>query len=146
MAQQIREDYRPAGYGIPFHGGSAAYYHREEPPFFVAYAEAISLGLTQLVGAYSGYVALREWLKRRMKNRMDAYLIEVEEQAADLGSLSLAELVSHREALYEIRHRALSDLVSERVLADESFTIFQNHLRDEFAAIEARIMEKQAGG
>jgi hypothetical protein len=27
-------------------------------------------------------------------------------------------------------------------LADESFTIFQNHLRDEFAAIEARINEK----
>jgi hypothetical protein len=60
--------------------------------------------------------------------------------------LSLAELVGHREALYEIRHRALSDLVSERVLADESFTIFQNHLRDEFAAIEARIKEKQAAG
>ncbi len=146
VAQQIREDYRPAGYGIPFHGGAAAYYHREEPPFFVAYAEAISLGLTLLVGAYSGYVALREWMKRRMKNRMDAYLIEVEEQATDLGSLSLAELVSHRDALYEIRHRALSDLVSERVLADQSFTIFQNHLRDEFAAVEARIEEKSASG
>jgi len=32
--------------------------------------------------------------------------------------------------------------VNERLLADESFTIFQNHLRDEFAAIEARITEK----
>ncbi|MCJ7753655.1 MAG: hypothetical protein MUP13_03745, partial [Thermoanaerobaculales bacterium] len=108
-----------------------------------AYAEAISLGLTLLVGAYSGYLALREWMKRRMKNRMDAYLIEIEELAADLSSLSLPELISHRDALYEIRHRALSDLVSERVLADQSFTIFQNHLSDEFAAIEARINEQK---
>jgi len=143
VAQQIREDYRPGAYAIPFHDGAEAYYHREEPPFFVAYAEAISLGLTLLVGAYSGYLALREWMKRRMKNRMDAYLMEIEEESADLGSLSLDELISHRDALYTIRHRALSDLVSERVLADENFTIFQNHMRDEFAAIEARIKEKK---
>ncbi len=144
VAQRIHEDYRPGASVIPFHQGAVRFYHREQPPFFVAYAEAMSLGLTLLVGAYSGYVALREWMKRRMKNRMDAYLIEIEEQAADLGSLSLAELISHRDALYEIRHRALSDLVSERVLADQSFTIFQNHMRDEFAAIEARIKEKTA--
>jgi TRAP transporter TAXI family solute receptor len=143
VAQRIHEDYRPGGYVIPFHRGAVGYYHREEPPFFVAYAEAISLCLTLLVGAYSGYLALREWMKRRMKNRMDAYLIEIEEQAADLGTLSLDELISHRDALYTIRHRALSDLVSERVLADENFTIFQNHMRDEFAAIEARITEQK---
>ncbi len=144
VAQQIREDFRPSGYAIPFHDGAEAYYHREEPPFFVAYAEAISLFLTLLVGAYSAYIALREWMKRRMKNRIDAYLIEVEEQTADLGSLSYEALLEHRDALYEIRHRAFSDLVSERVLADQSFTIFQNHMRDEFAAVEARIKEKMA--
>jgi len=146
VAQQIHEDYRPTGYVIPFHEGAVAYYHREEPPFFVAYAEAISLGLTLLVGAYSGYIALREWMKRRMKNRIDAYLIEVEEQTADLGSLSLEELIRHRDALEAIRHRAFSDLVAERLLADQSFTIFQNHMRDEFAAIEAHIKDRASAG
>jgi TRAP transporter TAXI family solute receptor len=146
VAQQIHEDCRPAAYQIPFHDGAAAYYHREEPPFFVEYAEAISLGLTLLVGLYSGSIALREWMRRRMKNRIDAYLIEVESQSSDLGSLSLEQLVEHRDALDEIRHRAFSDLVSERLLADESFTIFQNHLRDEFAAIEVRIKERAASG
>jgi hypothetical protein len=81
-----------------------------------------------------------------MKNRIDAYLLEVEQSTADLGSLSLDELIEHRDALDEVRHRAFSDLVSERLLADESFTIFQNHLRDEFAAIEARITEKSKQG
>jgi len=142
VARRIREDYRPGTAAIPFHGGAVSYYHRQEPPFFVKYAEAISLGLTLLVGLYSGSIAFREWMRRRMKNRIDSYLLEVEGQAADLGSLSLEELIDHRDSLDEIRHRAFSDLVSERLLADESFTIFQNHLRDEFAAIEARITEK----
>jgi len=142
VASRIRENYRPGAVAIPFHEGAVAYYHREEPPFFVEYAEAMSLGLTLLVGAYSGYIALREWMRRRMKNRLDAYLLEVERQTEDLGSLSLDELMEHRDALDQVRHRAFSDLVTERLMADESFTIFQNHLRDEFAAIEARIQEK----
>ncbi len=142
IARRIREDYRPGAVTIPFHQGAVSYYHREEPAFFVEYAEAMSLGLTLLVGLYSGYIALREWMRRRMKNRIDAYLLEVERQTEDLGSLSLDELMVHRDALDEVRHRAFSDLVTERLLADESFTIFQNHLRDEFAAIEARIKEK----
>jgi TRAP transporter TAXI family solute receptor len=142
VAGRIREDYRPATVAIPYHRGAIAYYHREEPAFFVEYAEAISLGLTLLVGLYSGSIAFREWMRRRMKNRIDAYLLQVEEQTAELGTLSLAKLIAHRDALDDIRHRAFSDLVSERLLADESFTIFQNHLRDEFTAIEARITEK----
>jgi TRAP transporter TAXI family solute receptor len=144
VAQQIHEDYRPAAYQIPFHTGAAAYYNREEPPFFVEYAEAISLGLTLLVGLYSGSIALREWMRRRMKNRIDAYLLEIDRQTTDLGSLTLEELIEHRDALDQVRHRAFSDLVNERLQADQSFTIFQNHLRDEFAAIEARIKDKTA--
>jgi len=146
VARRIREDYRPAAVTVPYHRGAIAYYHREEPAFFVEYAEAISLGLTLLVGLYSGSIAFREWMRRRMKNRIDAYLLEVEEQTSDLGSLSLEKLIDHRDALDDIRHRAFSDLVSERLLADESFTIFQNHVRDEFAAIEARITEKTQSG
>jgi len=146
VARRIHEDYRPAAVTVPYHRGAIAYYHREEPAFFVEYAEAISLGLTLLVGLYSGSIAFREWMRRRMKNRIDAYLLEVEEQTADLGSLPLEKLIEHRDALDDIRHRAFSDLVSERLLADESFTIFQNHLRDEFTAIEARITEKTKSG
>lgn len=146
VARRIREDYRPGAVAIPFHQGAIAYYHREEPPFFVEYAEAISLGLTLLVGIYSSYIALREWMRRRMKNRIDAYLLEVEGQTGALVSLSLDDLIEHRDALEQLRHRAFSDLVSERLLADESFTIFQNHLRDELAAIEARIQEKTNSG
>lgn len=142
VAKRIREDYRPGEAIFPYHLGAAAYYEREEPPFFVEYAEALSLGLTLLVGAYSGFLALREWMRRRMKNRIDAYYIEVDNRTVNLDDLSLEGLIDHREALHDLRRRAFSDLVSERLLADQSFTIFQDHLRGEFSAVEARIAEK----
>jgi len=96
------------------------------------------------VGLYSGYIALREWMRRRMKNRIDAYLLEVEDLTDDLRNLSLEELVERRDTLDLVRQRAFSDLVSERLLADESFTIFQDHLRSELASIEARILEQKS--
>ena len=140
----IREKYNPAGTRIPYHAGAVAYYQREDPSFVVKYAEALSLGLTMLIGLYSAYIALREWLRRRMKNRIDAYLIEIDKQTADLATLSREELVERRDVLNQLRHRAFSDLVAEQLQANEAFSIFQNHLRDEFAAIEARIQEMKS--
>ena len=144
VASRIRESYQPGAAVIPYHRGAIAYYERSQPPFFVQYAEAISLGLTLLVGLYSAYIALREWMRRRMKNRIDAYLLEVEDLADDLRNLSLEELIERRDTLDRVRQRAFSDLVSEKLLADESFTIFQDHLRSELASIEARILEQKS--
>lgn len=142
IAQGIREDYAPDRSVIPYHIGAVAHYSREEPPFLVEYAEAISLGLTVLVGLYSGYITLREWARRRKKNRIDAYLVRVEKISRNMADFTLEEMLAHRDALDKLRQRAFSDLVRERLVADESFTIFQNYLRDEFAAVEARIKEK----
>jgi TRAP transporter TAXI family solute receptor len=143
VAHRIREDYRPGAFAIPYHAGAEAYYDREQPPFFVEYAEAMSFGFTLLVAAYSGIFAVRQWMRRKMKDRVDAYLIEVDRLAADLGNLTLGELRTLRDQLEGLRQRAFSDLVQERLYADEAFTIFQNHLGQEFSAIEARIEEKK---
>jgi hypothetical protein len=146
VAHRIREDYRPGAFAIPYHAGAEGYYDREQPPFFVEYAEAMSFGFTLLVAAYSGFFGIRQWMRRKMKDRVDAYLIEVDRLAADLANLSLGELRTLRDELEGLRQRAFSDLVQERLYADEAFTIFQNHLGQEFLAIEARIEEKKNAG
>jgi TRAP-type uncharacterized transport system substrate-binding protein len=142
VAGRIREDYRPEAQFVPYHAGAVAYYERADPPFYVEYAETMSLALTLLVGAYSGFFALREWMRRRMKNRIDGYYLEVERLSGDLSSLSPEQLAENRDALEKVRSRAFSDLVAERLRADESFTIFQDHVRSQLASIEARIAEQ----
>ncbi|MGB5814782.1 MAG: TAXI family TRAP transporter solute-binding subunit [Thermoanaerobaculia bacterium] len=144
VAGRIREDYRPDAHFVPYHEGAVAYYERADPPFYVEYAETMSLALTLLVGTYSGYIALREWMRRRMKNRIDSYYMQVNRLTGDLGALSLEELAENRDALEKLRSRAFSDLVGERLRADESFTIFQDYVGGQLASIDARIAEKTA--
>ena len=144
IARKIRENYDPSSVNIPYHGGAIAYYHREEPPFFVEYAEALSLGLTLMLAIYSVFIALREWFRRRMKNRVDAYLLEVERLATDFQTLDHHQLVKLHAEMEKLRRSAFADLVAERLLADEAFLILQNHLRDELSDIKIQI-EKSTG-
>jgi hypothetical protein len=76
-----------------------------------------------------------------MKNRVDAYLLKVERLTENYHNLNQVELVTQQGALEQLRRAAFADLVAERLLADEAFIILQNHLRDELAAIEAKIIE-----
>ena len=139
VARKIREDYDPATVSLNYHRGATAYYQRKEPPFFVEYAEALSLGLTLLLAIYSVSIALRQFVRRRMKNRVDAYLLQVEQLSADCRGLDQQGLKSQHAALHELRRKAFSDLVAERLLADDAFIILQNHLRDELREIEAAL-------
>jgi TRAP transporter TAXI family solute receptor len=142
VVRKIRENYNPTTVSIPYHTGATAYYRREEPPFFVEYAEALSLGLTLMLTIYSVFIAVREWSRRRMKNRIDAYLLRVESLVHNCETLSLDDLQGQKESLRGLRRDAFSDLIAERLLADEAFTILQSHLRDELAAIEILINQK----
>jgi TRAP transporter TAXI family solute receptor len=145
VARKIRENYDPSAVLIPYHPGATGYYRREEPPFFVEYAESLSLVVTLLLGLFSIFIALREWLRRRMKNRVDGYLLEVESLAADVHTLAYDELIARQREMETLRRAAFADLVSERLLADEAFIILQNHLRDELAGVDARIAESSPG-
>ena len=143
-ARIIRENYDPANVTVPYHPGAVAYYRREEPPFFVEYAEALSLGLTLMLAIYSGYIAFRELIRRRMKNRVDGYLLEVERLASYLPSMSLEDLLVRQATMEALRRAAFADLVAERLLADEAFTILQNHLRDELNELASVIRVKES--
>jgi TRAP transporter TAXI family solute receptor len=139
VARNIRENYDPASVALAYHSGAAAYYRREEPPFFVEYAEALSFGLTLLLAIYSVSIAVREWMRRRMKNRVDAYLLEVERLAAITPGMNRGDLLRQYAEVEKLRRSAFADLVAERLLADEAFIILQNHLRDELAVIQSRL-------
>lgn len=139
FGERLRESYAPETARLPYHPGAAEYYERFRPSFVVEYAEPMSLGLTILVGLWSGSVALRQWVRRRRKNRVDLYYIEVVQGAPRLATATEGELLSRREALVQVRERAFADLVAERLEADESFVILQNHIDSELASIQRRL-------
>jgi TRAP transporter TAXI family solute receptor len=135
----LRESYTPGTTGLAYHPGAVAYYERFQPPFIVEYAEPMSLGFTLLVAVWSAVLALRGWIRRVRKNRIDAYYVEVVRDALDLSRAGPEELLARRDRLVNVRERAFTDLVEERLEADESFTIFQNHVDGELASIQRRL-------
>jgi TRAP transporter TAXI family solute receptor len=146
VAQRIRERYSPGSSTIPYHPGAVAYYTRQQPAFVVEYAETMSLFLTLLVGVYSAYIALREWARRRRKNRIDAYYVEATSHFDDVHTASTESLFERRDALVELRRTAFRDLVDERLDANESFTILQDQIDSELRTIEALIRERSDRG
>ncbi len=138
VARLFREAYDASAAPYPYHEGARIYYDREEPPFLVAYAEAISLAITIGVGLFSGAIALREWLRRGRKNRIDDYYIRVQDHSRDIPDADLAQLDQIEEKLHGVRRDAFADLVAEKLEANESFIIFQDFLQAELGSIERR--------
>jgi hypothetical protein len=143
-ARRIHEKFQPESVLIPYHKGAVHYYQRTKPPFFVEYAETLSFFFTVLVGLFSVAVAFREWMRRKMKNRIDVFYVEVERLTGTIDEMSVDELVELRRSLGDLRRRAFAELVAERLEANESFTIFQDYLASERAAIDARIAGRAA--
>jgi len=130
-----RVDVRGLRFG--WHPGAADYYHRNKPGFLVVYAEVFSLLATLAFGIGSMLLGLREWVRRVRKNRIDVYYLEVQRIADDLGpELSAQELLERRGSLCSARRRAFSDLVAERLEAEESFSILVHFLESQVQEID----------
>ena len=135
------ESFDPARLRYPMHEGAFAWYHRKDPSFFVRYADLMSLVLTILLAAGSALLAARQWVRRRQKNRIDVYYIQIEQIARRTPNATREELMDKQRQLERVRRHAFHDLVRERVLADESFRIFQAFLQAEFETIRSRVQD-----
>ena len=138
VAAALDETVEMSGIRFPLHDGAVAYYARDEPSFFVEYAEAMSFGFTIAAALISGFIALREWLRRRKKNRIDVYYQRIGELTYGLRDADAAGLEEASAALLALRRQAFGDLVAEKLEANESFTIFQDLLRSELESIRDR--------
>lgn len=137
IGAQLRETFDETALRFPLHPGAQAYFSRDEPSFFIEYAEAMSLAFSVFIGLCSGLLALRAAIQRAKKNRIDVFYMELEELSKQsMRDLSLDELVQLKDQLIMVRRRAFHDLVAERLSADESFTIFQDFLRTQMNEVE----------
>lgn len=132
----LRESENPEASFLPFHKGSKSYYARENPSFVVEYAEVISLTITLLVGLWSIGALFVKWRAGLKKERIDVYY-------AQLGESSHLQDSDRLASLRRIHEHAFSDLMAERLAANESFIIFQDYLLSEITRTE-RSIDRQA--
>ena len=131
-AIEITEEFGHRDVHFTMHPGATSFFDRSEPGFIERYAEPMAFGLSLILAFFAMGAAVSKWLVRSKKNRVDVYysrlddlLTEINEH--DPGLERLAEI--EREVM-DMRREAVRELVNERLLADDSFQIFQSLLTD----------------
>ena len=138
-AIHLNEQFDRADLYAPLHDGAEAYYRRDAPAFYMKYADSISLIMTILAMLASCLIGLTQWLKRSKKNRIDVYYLQIRDVVSSSDKADRESLKSAKTALVDIRSRAFSELVDERLSADQSFTIFHDYLISEIDDLERRL-------
>lgn len=132
IAAQITEQFDPALLQFSLHMGAQQFYRRREPGFLVTYAEPMAFILSGMIATFALISAIREWARRRKKNRIDTYylrLLSILDQLRH-NDLSDDHLARIRRELTGMHHQAFEQLVEEALLADDSFQIFQAMIID----------------
>jgi TRAP transporter TAXI family solute receptor len=147
LAAQIREDFDPSRFLFPLHAGARAYYEREKPFFLLTYAELMGFILSLLIAVVGMIAGLKQWISMKKKNRIDRYYLRMDELLNRMNSQNVTREVLREieQELSEMRHHALRELTREKLLANESFLIFQMLLSDCQRQVQARLYDLDAG-
>ena len=109
LCTHIKEDFDRDALNFPLHQGTIDFLERDQPSFFERYAEAFGVIFSILIVLYGGLTSLR----KIRKERIDKYFKRVME-------------CQNTHELEELSNEAVRQLQSEKLTADESFTIFLN--------------------
>ena len=129
-AHDITEHFDAADVQFPLHHGAVSFYQRQRPTFWERYAELMAFLLSLFLTLCGFVVAMDKWFTVRKKNRIDRYYerLDVLLDELRLKSVTPIRLDEIEYELTSMRHDAVRELVNERLLADESFQIFQSLL------------------
>jgi TRAP transporter TAXI family solute receptor len=129
---EITEEFSANDIHIPLHRGARAYFDRSEPGFLERYAESMAFIMSALFATWGVIAALRKALNRRKKDRIDVYYVALNASIEKLESedITLEVIDEMNIELGQLRAKAINELTRERLLADESFQIFQSLLSD----------------
>ena len=123
----VSMDFDPRKLNFALHPGSRNFLDRYEPTFLERYAEVFSVIISIFVMVASGAFTISQWQKARKKNKIDRYynkLVEIRGRIPTIKSEYEADSVM--EDLKVIQAETIQLVINEKLMADESFSIFLN--------------------
>lgn len=142
LLSQITEQFDPLKLRFPLHNGSRHYLERNKPTFYERYAELFGLIFSIIIAFIGGIATVTKWGKLRKKNRIDTYykgVMDVQIQVDDFKTEQDCQKAIQQ--LKYLRQNAFEQLISEKLLADESFRIFITFMNNTKKEINQRLQE-----
>lgn len=130
LLAQLTEKFDPADAPYPLHPGADRYLRRNEPSLVEKNVDLISLFLAFGGIGWSGLTALHAWRKNSQKGRIELYFANLAELTKGSRTAnSIYEIDELLGALNDTEAKALSELASERLEANNAFRVLQEGLR-----------------
>ena len=109
------------------HEGARNYIDRYEPTFFEKYADVFSVIISVFVTLASSVYTISKWQSARKKDKIDVYYQKVLNIRSQLRAAEKPEDFERlHEALKDVQEETVHLVVEEKLMANESFSIFLN--------------------
>ncbi|GEM_PF-982100 len=144
----VSMDFDPRRLNFTIHPGSRKFLQRHEPTFLEKYADVLSVIISIVVMAASGAFTLWQWQKARKKNKIDRYykqLVEIRNHVSTTASPGDCNALL--EKLKALQEETIQLVIKEKLIADESFSIFLNLSKIVTAEVQAnhRFSKEESG-
>ncbi len=142
LLSHITEQFDPLKLRFPLHKGARHYLERNKPTFWERYAELIGVVFSIFLAFIGGIATVTRWRKFRKKNRIDTYykgVMDIQVRVDDFETEQ--DCQNAIQKLKYLRQNAFEQLISEKLLADESFRIFITFINDIQKEINSRMQE-----
>jgi uncharacterized protein len=142
LVTQISRPNLEDGTSVPLHEGAIAYYNRNQPNFIEEHSNLISLVVSIITLAGSGFVALRVKIQQNQKDKTDEY-IRAALQCLSLvsnnptGGMQPAQVQQQQQRLETIFEQAVDSLTRTEI-SQESFRTFNEVYKDVREALERK--------
>ncbi len=136
----VAGDFDPRRLTIALHQGARNYRDRNEPTLLERYADLFSVILSITFTAGSGIYTLSRWQKARKKNKIDTFYQKVMKIRSTVALSDNPERIMALERnLKSIQEETFQLVVKEKLMADESFSIFLNLSKIVMDEIQSRM-------
>ncbi len=136
----VTEKFNAEKLKFPIHEGAKDYFERNEPTFLEKYIDVIGFAFTIILTFFGGIKSFLVWNKLRKKNRIDEYYKIVLATLDNLNNINHIDLLEiELKNLIELRKKAFSELINEKLTANESFRIFTELLDNTLQDIRLKI-------
>ncbi len=142
LLYRFSSDFDPKNLSFQLHEGARKYLARYEPSFMEKHAELLGVVISILLAIASAVYSITRWQRMKKKNKIDLYYIKLFTLRNKIPlTKNKQEIEELDRDLKTIQEETFGLVISEKLLADESFSIFLNLSR--FIIDEIRKRENQ---
>ncbi len=143
----MREDFDQSKLNFPLHEGARVFLDRDEPSFLERYAELGGVVFSIVIAIIGGLVSLTKWQTQKKKDKVDEFYEELLSVKNAIPKIStIKEGLQKIKAVQASQNRAFEMLISEELVANDSFRIYMELSKETIGELRGRMRTIKALG